>query len=350
MLYYQIKNYEDFKKRFGLTTRENGVISRKNKILLGHLKNPLLLRHCLKHNDYSLLHISDMADLQKKVTEAVKESGRNDGKLTNKVELIGETYHSGLYRTNESKGICEDMDRSSVCYINVERNRTFKMKSGKFMRTLILETEIGKLLSPGILNWLSGDVFTRQWYTHAYRHDSGPKLHVDNRFDKIYDYWKCKGDFGSCMTGRNRDEFYAYSVNAKAAYITDEHDYIVARAILFTDVTDQHGKKWRLLERQYASNKDDTLKRLLIDKLIHGEYIDGYKVIGASCRDADAFVDISGNSLKNKKFEIDCQLDIHDTLSYQDSFKWYNHSKKKAYNYEPEEYSHDLDTTDINLG
>ena len=45
MLYYQIKNYEDFKKRFGLTTRENGVISRKNKILLGHLKNPLLLRY-----------------------------------------------------------------------------------------------------------------------------------------------------------------------------------------------------------------------------------------------------------------------------------------------------------------
>lgn len=85
MLYYQIKNYEDFKKRFGLTTRENGVISRKNKILLGHLKNPLLLRYCLTHNDYSLLHIYDMADLQKKVTEAVKESGRNDGKLTNNV-------------------------------------------------------------------------------------------------------------------------------------------------------------------------------------------------------------------------------------------------------------------------
>ena len=56
-----------------------------------------------------------------------------------------------------------------------------------------------------------------------------------------------------------------------------------------------------------------------------------------------------GNSLKNKKFEIDCRLDIRDTLSYQDSFKWYNHSKKNAYNYEPEEYSHDLDTTDINL-
>ena len=51
------------------------------------------------------------------------------------------------------------------------------------------------------------DVYKRQ--TYAYWHGSGLKLHVDNRFDKIYDYWKCKGDFGSCMTGRNRDEFYA---------------------------------------------------------------------------------------------------------------------------------------------
>ena len=93
MLYYQIKNYEDFKKRFGLTTRENGVISRKNKILLGHLKNPLLLRYCLTHNDYSLLHISDMADLQKKSyrgcqrvrkerREAYKQGGTDRGNLS----------------------------------------------------------------------------------------------------------------------------------------------------------------------------------------------------------------------------------------------------------------------------
>lgn len=81
MLYYQIKNYEDFKKRFGLTTRENGVISRKNKILLGHLKNPLLLRYCLKHNDYSLLHISDMADLQKKLPRLSKSLEGMTGSL-----------------------------------------------------------------------------------------------------------------------------------------------------------------------------------------------------------------------------------------------------------------------------
>lgn len=349
MLYYKIQNYEDFKKCFGTETRENGVTTRKNKILLGHLKNPLLLRYCQEHGDYRLLHISDMADLQKKVTEAVKESGRSDERLANKVELIGETYHSALYRTDGSKGVCEDMDKSSVRYVNVERNRTFKMKSGKFMRALILETEIGKLLSPGILNWLSGDVFTQRWHTYTYGHTSSLELHVDCNFEKIYNSNDCDGDFGSCMTDRDRERFYTDSVNAKAAYITNEHGFVVVRAILFTDVTDRDGKKWRLLERQYAADKDDTLKRLLIDRLIQGGHIDGYKVVGASCNDADAFVDIDGNSLREKKFEIDCRLRECDTLFYQDSFKWYNYNKEKAYNYEPEDYSHELDTTDRNI-
>lgn len=176
MLYYKIQNYEDFKNRFGLETRENGESSRKNKILLGHLKNPLLLRYCLKQGDYSLLHISDMTELQKKVTEAVMESGRNDETLTNEVELIGEIYHSAQYKTDTDKGICKDMDKSSVRYINVARNRAFKMKSGKFMRALILETEIGKVLSQGVLNWLSGDIFTQRWNTYAHDYTSGGQI------------------------------------------------------------------------------------------------------------------------------------------------------------------------------
>lgn len=34
-----------------------------------------------------------------------------------------------------------------------------------------------------------------------------------------------------------------YAVRAKAAYLTDEDGRIVARAVLFTDVTDQNGRK-----------------------------------------------------------------------------------------------------------
>ena len=349
MLYYNFYGYEEFKARFGLEKRDNGTVARKNRILLGHLKNPALLRYCREHNDYTLLHIYNMADLQKKVFEAIIKSGENDGKLPYRVELIGRTYYSSRYQTDESKGVCEDLDKGSVRYINVERNRVFKMRAGKFMRGLILETEIGKLLSPSVVNWLAGDVFTQQWCTYTYGYTPEIELHVNDDFRSIYDSDCCKGNFGSCMVDKDRTSFYHDAVKAKAAYITDKTGLIVARAVLFTDVTDQDGKKWRLLERQYSSEGDDVLKRLLIDKLIQEDYIDGYKIVGASCHEANAFVDIDGSSLSDKKFEIDCNLELEDTLSYQDSFKWYSYSRNKAYNYGNSNSSYNLDTTDLNL-
>lgn len=349
MLYYNFYGYEGFKTRFGLEKRDNGVAVRKNKILLGHLKNPALLRYCREHNDYTLLHIHNMADLQKKVFEAVIKLGKNDERLPYEVELIGKTYYSSKYKTDEAKGLCEDLDKNSVRYINVERNRVFKMRSSKFMREIILETEIGKLLSPSVVNWISGDVFTLQWSTYTHGNSPDMELHVDNEFGKIYSSNYCKGNFSSCMVDEDRISFYRDSVKAKAAYITDKTGLVVARAILFTDVTDQDGKKWRLLERQYSSESDDVLKRLLVDKLIQENYIDGYKVIGASCHQANSFVDIYGNSLSDSKFEIDCQLELEDTLSYQDSFKWYSYHLDKAYNYENSNFSYNLDTTDLNL-
>ena len=349
MLYYNFYGYEGFKACFGLEKRDNGTVVRKNRILLGHLKNPALLKYCREHNDYALLRICDMADLQKKTVEAILSSGKNDEKLPHKVELIGETYYSSKYKTDEFRGLCEDLDKHSIRYINVERNRVFKMRVGKFMRELILETEIGKLLSPCVVNWIAGDVFTQHWCTYTHGYTSGIELHVSDEFEKIYDSDYCKGDFNSCMVDRNRTSFYRDSVKSKAAYITDKTGLIVARSILFTEVTDQDGRKWRLLERQYSSEGDDALKRLLVDKLIQEDYIDGYKVIGASCHDANSFVDVCGNSLSDRKFEIDCDLDMEDTLSYQDSFKWYGYNQNKAYNYENSSFSYTLDTTDLNL-
>ena len=349
MLYYNFYGYEGFRAYFGLEKRDNGVVVRKNRILLAHLKNPALLKYCEEHSDYTLLHIYNMADLQKKVFEAIIKSGENDGKLPYRVELIGRTYYSSRYQTDESKGVCEDLDKGSVRYINVERNRVFKMRAGKFMRGLILETEIGKLLSPSVVNWLAGDVFTQQWCTYTYGYTPEIELHVNDDFRSIYDSDCCKGNFGSCMVDKDRTSFYHDAVKAKAAYITDKTGLIVARAVLFTDVTDQDGKKWRLLERQYSSGGDDILKRLLVDKLIQEKHIDGYKIVGASCHEANAFVDTEGNSLSDRMFEIDCELDEEDTLSYQDSFKWYSYSRNKAYNYGNSNSSYNLDTTDLNL-
>ena len=50
--------------------------------------------------------------------------------------------------------------------------------------------------------------------------------------------------------------------------------------------------------------------------------------------------------MEDKKFYIDCDLGTEDTLSYQDSFKWYDMEAGKAYNYEINGYDYELDTTD----
>ena len=57
MLYYNFYGYEGFKACFGLEKGDNGTVVRKNRILLGHLKNPALLKYCREHNDYALLRI-----------------------------------------------------------------------------------------------------------------------------------------------------------------------------------------------------------------------------------------------------------------------------------------------------
>ncbi len=94
MLLFNIRDYDDFKYLFGMESHGNGVKSRKNKILLQHLKNSALIKYCREHNDWSLLHIRNMAELKQLVLGYIRESGKTDSNLPNKVILIGNTYWS----------------------------------------------------------------------------------------------------------------------------------------------------------------------------------------------------------------------------------------------------------------
>ena len=135
------------------------------------------------------------------------------------------------------------------------------------------------------------------------------------------------------MTGKDLYYFYTNAVNASAAYLTNRDEKIIARCIIFNDVTDQDGKKWRLAERQYSTGGNEVFKRILIDKLIKGKYIDGYKTVGADCGAATSFVDTHDNSISHSKFITECNLELDATLSYQDSFKWYDYDDKVAANF-----------------
>ncbi|MDE6335233.1 MAG: hypothetical protein K2L34_01565 [Muribaculaceae bacterium] len=349
MLLFDIYDYDDFKSVFGLETHGNGVKSRKNKILLRHIKNPALIRWCREHNDWTLLHVRNMADLKRTVLEQIRVSGKEDRDLPNKVVLMGKTYWSGQYRTDHMDGLCEDYDKKAVRYVNTKTERVYKMKAGKFITAIIRETEIGRILSEQVVNWLSEE-FAQDWQIFTYGQTPEVELHVDDNFELIYDSEACKDFNGcSCMTGRGRHGFYENSVDVKAAYLLDPDGYVLARAILFTDVKDQDGKKWRLLERQYSKESNEVLKRLLVDLLIRGDYIDGYKQIGAGCSESRAFVANDGSSLSEMKFSIRCELETYDVLSYQDSFKYYDYDHSIAYNYWDAPHSYNLDTTDYNL-
>ena len=347
MLYYKFKNYEEFKDMFGIVKHGNGVCSRKNRILLAYIRNRRLLHEAIETNNYTLLHISSMAELKKTITRAIIISGHSDMSLRYVLELDGEFFYSRNFETDDMKGLCKDGDTRSIRYINHENGgKTFKMKAGKLYRSLILETVFGKTLPEQVVTYLCEE-FSADWQTYTTGRLPKNRLCVDKNFEKIYSSSSCVGDFYSCMVDRKLHYFYTESVDASAAYLTNEKGKVTARCVIYNRVTDQDGKIWRLAERQYASNENDILKRALIDALIKGGYIDGYKKVGAGAGDTRAFVDLEENSLSDRKFRIECDLDWNDTLSYQDSFKWYNQSEGTADNYGSGDIA--LDITDGSL-
>ena len=347
MLYYKFKNYEEFKDMFGIIKHGNGVCSRKNKILLAYIRNKRLLHEAIETNNYTLLHISSMAELKKTITRTIIISGHSDMSLRYVLELDGDFFYSRNFETDELKGLCKDGDTRSIRYINHENGgKVFKMKAGKLYRSLILETEFGRTLPEQIVTYLCEE-FSADWQGYTHGRLPKNKLHVDKDFERIYSSDCCKGDFHSCMVDRKLHYFYTNSVDASAAYLINEEGKVTARCVIYNRVTDQNGKIWRLAERQYATDESNTLKRALIDALIKGGHIDGYKKVGAGCGDARAFVDLEENSLSDRKFRIECDLDYDDTLSYQDSFKWYNQSEETADNYGNGDIA--LDITDGSL-
>lgn len=348
MLYYNFNNYEEFKERFGMQENGNGEKSRKNKILLAFIKNRELLHEAIRTCDYSLLHTSDMAELKKIVWKMLVDKDYRTSDKPYKVELINCQLHSSVYETDEYNGLCIDGDMKSIRYINHSGNdRIYKMKAGKFIRAIIHENEFGATLPEQVITYISEE-FVQDWQVYASRTLPTNKLFVNDEFTRIYSSDSYAEDsMQSCMVDKGYEGFYHNAVKAKAAYLENEEGDIVARCVIFTEVHETGSDKvWRLAERQYAIGGSDILKRALVDALIRGGHIDGYKSVGAGCGDSKAFVDNEGHSLSDKKFSIECNLETYDPLSYQDSFKYYDYCNGVAYNYGNCNYYYDLASTD----
>lgn len=347
MLYYKFENYEAFKDLFGIQKHGNGVSSRKNKILLNYIKNKELLHEAVTTGHGELIHISSLTELKNIMKERIKESGKNDETLPYQSLLNGETYYSAIYSTDENNGLCEDGDTKAVRYLNNENGHIYKMKAGKYYRSLILQTTFGKNLPEQVTVCLCEE-FAAEWQTYIMGKLPKNKLVVNKDFERIYSSEACAGDFHSCMVDKEVSAFYSESVDADAAYLENEEGKIIARCIIFNKAEDQDGKLWRLAERQYSTGNNEILKRALVDRLLKEKRIDGYKKVGACCGEPRAFIDTEGNSLTDREFTIKCCLDYDDSLSYQDSFKWYSEYRREATNFGKGEIALDITEGSIN--
>ena len=127
MLYYNFDGYEGFNCRFGIIEHDNGKKTRRNKILLDFIKDRNLLRKAIRTNNFSLLNISNMADLKKIMFEKIMDSGEDDG-LQYEVNLINYTFRSGKYETDdESRKVHTPFNHGNIIRkgITGKRNHLF---------------------------------------------------------------------------------------------------------------------------------------------------------------------------------------------------------------------------------
>lgn len=355
---YRIKafsNAEEFNEIFGKTTHGNGVVSRKNKILLAFYKSKKVWQYCRENDEFEYwLSIKDMATLRRCVLARISQEGWQSATNDYHWRLCrcgSRDFYSTKYQV-DNEGICLDgtsAELGFIRYINLERNKPYKMAAGKFFNHLLTSTYFGgKVLPQQVVVWLC-EQLVDEW--KAFVADRCPEyeLHIGTNewdFRKIYDddYYDDE-DFGSCMVNEGFHTFYSDAVTSRAAWLEDADGNVRARCVIYDKVHDEDGKIWRLAERQYSAGCSDLLKRQLVNALIAAGEIDGYKLVGADCGSARSFVDNEGNSLRDKKFWINCDLDSGDTVSYQDSFKWYNGSEHIAYNYPESGAYEELDTT-----
>lgn len=355
LLLKQFNNVDEFNNVFGIRECGNGNKSRKNKILLGSLKDRTFFKLCAHDWRYiKYLSCNNMADFKTMLLRDIEISSRNHGGYYCSFKLDGRAYNF-VDRNMEidNHGLCEDGDCKSIRYYNHERGRYFKMKAGKFFTAIMEGCEFGRALPQQAKSWL-GEEFLTSWQTYAEpRLNNAFEFHYGNDmedFEKIYSSRNRRGDFHSCMTDKGYHTMYYNACKCHAAWLTDTDGQMFARCIVFDEVHDQTtGETLRLAERQYSDGVQDKFKKMLIDALISRKLIDGYKQIGADCSDNQSFLLNDGTSIYGHRLSIDCELESGNTVSYMDSFVYYNRGDHKAYNYSMAYYTDKLNTTEGRL-
>lgn len=320
MLNSYFNNYEGFKELF----RENG--RRKDSIFLKSY-----LHACRKgrreHFEETFRSVNTNALIPYMKERVLRETDGNSH-----IVLCGFRMYSNIYSLDERKGVCEDSDFNSVRYL--KDGRTYKMKVGKFVRNILNEWGLIEKYGETLCNFFI-EAVADKWKEE--NSDIQVTLKVDDDFEFIYSSRNFVSDtFGSCMSDEEQHNFYENFVDASAASILNEEGNILARCIIFNSVYDSTSNTTlRLAERQYSANSNTLYMQRLVSMLKKADYIDGYKSIGCGAGDARLFYLNDGTPIYDHRLSIKCTISRGDTLSYQDSFKYYCEEEETAYNYIP---------------
>jgi hypothetical protein len=348
MLYFQIKDYTEFKDIFGTCKSPRGTI--QNKILLAFWKSRF--QRNPEEDASSCRSMADMyAIVMDQLTHAPQYSPKHDisklsvvrFELNNTVyQFLSQKYSSHFNQTEVFAKGASDIKCCTV--IDTKTKKICAIKPSK----IILDSfaSVGAVLPQSVMTYCA-EVFQSAWEANRSATLEKYELVVNKDFKSIYSSEACLPNFGSCMTDRGHTSFFLNSVDALAASLVDkESGKIAARCIVWNNVKcDRTNRVYTYADRQYATNGDPKLKAILIDRLYEGGYINIHKAVNAGCRDALYICDRTGNQIQDPKLSVSCSAQPGDTISYMDTFKYLDPDKNRLYTYCRTTTRRDLSTT-----
>lgn len=227
-----------------------------------------------------------------------------------------------------------------------ERGTSYKFyraKVGKIVREFLQSERFNKTydvdLTNTLIDYLCEEASAR---LNAYNlnNTKGYNLVVDDNFQKIYStgYTIENSSFGSCQMDKDLWDMWPNVKGAKAIYVTNEDEEIVARAIYFSEIhVEGDDKVYRGIERIYSFQSDEKYKKLLLIMARKEGIVDIYKDINAGAHDTMLWRIIKGEedeSFKQRMY-VECVKKFTcESVAWGDSFKFYNENNLCIYNYE----------------
>ena len=226
-----------------------------------------------------------------------------------------------------------------------ERGASYKFyraKVGKIVREYLNSERFNKFyhvdLTNTLIDYLCEEASAR---LNAYNLNNakGYNLVVDDDFQKIYstDHTLENSTFGSCQMDKELWDMWPNIKGAKAIYVTNDDDEIVARAIYFTEIhVENDDKVYRGIERIYSYNSEEKYKKLLLMMARKEGIVDIFKDINAGAYDTKLWRIVKGE--EDEEFQEDMYVECikkftDESVAWGDSFKYYNEKTLCIYNY-----------------